>query len=349
MYGKVTRDFFRNVIYPNLGKSRNEVLVGPSAGVDVSIIKIASNEVLVTTTDPISLIPEIGAVDSAWLSVNLIASDLATSGFRPQYAIFDLNLPPVMSDSELETYWKAISRECERLGISIVGGHTGRFEGLDFTIIGAGSMFSIGSSSAYVTSKDASIGDRLIVTKGAAIASTGILSRVFPNSIRENLGDAMVQRGWNYLKQTTVVDEALTAIKVGIHSDGVSAMHDTTEGGVLSAIFELASASSLGARVEFEKIPLSQETRSICNLFGMNPMISLGEGCLIIACNPSKSTELITAIQGIGISAADVGVLVTPDRGINTVSVEGVETPIKYPVTDPYWDAYYAAKHNGWT
>lgn len=349
IYGKVSSEFFRRVIYPNLGKSRNEVLVGPTVGVDTSVVKIASNEVLVATTDPVSFIPELGAKDSAWLSVNLIASDLATSGFHPQYAIFDLNLPPTMSDSELEDYWREVSLECENLGISIIGGHTGRFEGLDYTIIGAGSMYSIGSSNAYLTSKDASIGDRLIVTKGAAIAATGILSRVFPETVGKAIGDTLLNKSSSYLKKTTVVDEALTAVKVGIRKDGVSAMHDATEGGVLSAVYELANASSLGAQVDQSKIPISEETKEICKLFEIDPFTSLGEGSLLIACNPSKSVELLSVLNGAEITAADIGVLVAPNRAIKVTGADGREMPIKYPVTDPYWNAYYKGKRKRWT
>jgi hydrogenase expression/formation protein HypE len=343
-FGKISRDFFQSVIYPNLGKSRNEVLVGPSSGVDTCVVKIATNEVLVSTTDPVSYIAELGPMDSAWLSVNLIASDLSTSGFHPQYAIFELNLPPSIPDSQLEDYWKGISSECEHLGISIIGGHTGRFEGLNSTVIGGGTMFSVGSSNKYLTSGDASIGDRIIVTKSAAVASTGILSKAFPRYVSENIGEDLFAKASDYFRRTSVVNDALTAVKAGVRSEGVSAMHDATEGGVLSAIYELASASSLGARVDVGKIPVSEETREICRIFDMDPFVSLGEGALVIACHPSRSPYVISLLAEGGISAADVGVLVSPDLGIFSVN-EDRETPIKYPVTDPYWNAYYQAKH----
>jgi hydrogenase expression/formation protein HypE len=346
-YGKLPREFFERVIYRNLGSRRNEVLVGPSPGVDTSVVKIATNEVLVSTTDPISFIPELGPGDSAWLSVNVIASDLVTSGFRPQYAIFDLNLPPSIQDDELEKYWKAIGHECERLGISILGGHSGRFEGLNYTIVGAGTMFSIGSSNSYLTSKDGSIGDRIIVTKSAAIASTGILSRVFPNTISAKFGDALMERAQGYFNKISVVEDALTAVKAGVREQGVSAMHDVTEGGVLSAIFELATASSLGARIDLDRIPISDESRKICDLFEIDPLISLGEGSLVISCNPTKSGEVVSLLEGVG--ATDVGVLVAPEKGIKTVNQKGLETSIKHTAVDPYWQAYYTAKKNNWT
>ena len=74
-YGKIGKDFFDRVIYPNLGAKNSQILVGPSTGVDTCVIRTGKQQVLVATTDPISFIPDLGAADSAWESVNLIASD----------------------------------------------------------------------------------------------------------------------------------------------------------------------------------------------------------------------------------------------------------------------------------
>ena len=49
------------------------------------------------------------------------------------------------------------------------------------------------------------------------------------------------------------VKEALALAKV----EGVHAMHDATEGGFVSALNELAEASKVGFKVDWEKIPIS--------------------------------------------------------------------------------------------
>ncbi|MHB1867383.1 MAG: AIR synthase family protein [Nitrososphaerales archaeon] len=349
-YGKITKDFFDRVIYPNLGTRRGEVLVGPSPGVDTCVVRVGRNsgKVVVATTDPISYIPELGARDSAWLSVNLIASDLATSGFAPQFALFDLNLPPTMKSSNFEKYWDALSRECEKLGIAIIGGHTGRFDGLNSTVIGAGVMFSVGREDRYLTSAGGKIGDEVVVTKGAAIATTGILARVFPDMIEKKMGGEGLERSRKYFQRTTVVKDALTAVKVGVRTAGITAMHDATEGGVLSALYELANASSVGLRVDLSKIPVSLETETICGIFKIDPFISLSEGSLIFSCRPSKTQKALSTLRSSGIKAVVVGELVEPEHGIASIDANDRETPIKYPVIDPYWNAYYLAKQRNW-
>lgn len=169
------------MIFRRLGVKRREIVVGPRFGVDNSVVRIAKRSVLVATTDPLSFIPELGASSSAWLSVNLLASDLATSGFAPQYGIFDFNLPPSMNDRLFTEYWAAFHKECSRLGLAIVGGHTGKYEGCNYTIIGGGVLFAIGAEKEYLTSAMARDGDDIVLTKGAAIETTAILTRVFPD------------------------------------------------------------------------------------------------------------------------------------------------------------------------
>jgi len=346
-YGKITKEIFDSVIYPKLGASRPEVVVGPAIGVDTCAINVAEGEVLVATTDPMSYIPELGPADSAWLSVNMIASDLATSSFKPQYAIFDLNLPPSMTSNDFQAYWNALSDECRELGIAIVGGHTGKFEGCDYTVVGGGTMFSLGAANRYVSSKGGSPGDNLIVTKGAAIAATGILARVFHNYIEKNTDTETAKKGAECFKEITVVEDALAASSVGVRSAGVTAMHDATEGGVLSALRELAAASSAGLYVEKEKIPVLRDTKSICDLFHIDPLTSVGEGSLVIACQPRYTPDVVSALEKSAIPCEIVGELRQIEFRYKIVDDKGIEGDIEYPVVDPYWNAYYLAKKIG--
>lgn len=340
-HGKIGSEFFNKVIYPNLGARNKKILAGPKTGVDTCAINTVGNQMLVATTDPISFIPDLGPEASAWESVNLIASDLSTSGLAPQFALFDLNLPLSMKESEFERYWVATSKECAKLGVAIVGGHTSRFEGLSSTVVGAGTMFSLGPRDSYHTASDGRVGDAIVMTKGAAIATTAILATAFPKTVENNLGRKRSELARKYLKKTTVVKEALTAAQTG-----VNAMHDATEGGVLSATYELASASGTGLRLDLSKITISKETREICEMFAVDPYTSLSEGTLCISCSQFKVKKLISALSSAGVDSAVVGELVPRKKGIIAVK-DGRQVPIKYPVVDPYWGAYYDGKRQG--
>ncbi len=340
LFGKLSPEFFERVIYSRLGASRQEVLIGPTTGVDTCVIRINQNQVLISTTDPISLIPELGPADSAWMSINLLANDLSTSAFKPQYLMLDLNLPPSISEETLEAYWESLSGECARLGIAIVGGHTGRFEGgSDSTIIGSGTLFSTGSAH-YLTARNAKLGDSVILTKSAALSATAILARTFPEKVKDRIGAEGFERAREYFRKISACEDALAAASIGVGVGGVTAMHDVTEGGVVSALYELARASSLGLAVDRAKIPVERETREICSIFKIDPYTSLGEGALVISCHPSKADDVIRVLGSRGTPARVVGELLEPTAGIRFFE-NGIEVPYTFPIVDHYWKAYY--------
>jgi len=98
----------RSAVFRHLGAKSDSVVVGPAIGFDNAVINAGDGRVLIVTADPVSLIPAIGARTSAWMSVNLIASDFATSGVRPQFASFTFNLPPDLSDAIAGAYLAGI-------------------------------------------------------------------------------------------------------------------------------------------------------------------------------------------------------------------------------------------------
>jgi len=345
--GKFNRKTIEKIIYTQLGANRRSVLVGPKFGVDNTVINLGNNAVMVATCDPLSFIPELGPHHSARISVDLLASDLTTSGLPPQYGIFDLNLPPKLSQREFAEYWRAFSLECKRLGISIVGGHTGRYMGCGYTVVGGGVLFSIGERELYLTPEMATDGDDILLTKGAAIETTAVLTRVYPKTVRRAIGSELYERARQYLNKLSTVEEALVAVKVGLHEDGVTAMHDATEGGVVSAILELADASHKGAEIELSSIRVSQESSAVCQLFKIDPLTSLSEGSLILTTNPSRTSKVLSRLGDAGIHSAVIGQITSKRSQVYASSTSG-RSRLRYPKFDPYWRAYAAAKRKGW-
>jgi len=331
-----------------LGRKRKEVLVGPKFGVDNSVQRLSNGKVLIATCDPISFIPELGAEKSAWLSVNLLASDLTTSGVMPQYGIFDLNLPPQMSNSEFEQYWSSFDAECNKLGIAIVAGHTGRYQGCGYTVIGGGVLYAVAEADKYLTPSMARDRDQIILTKGAAVETTAILTRVFPKKIKRALGASLFERAWDSLSNVSTVKDALTAVSIGIHAKGVTAMHDATEGGIISAVMELAYASNLGAELTLTNVRIPEETEKICKLFRIDPLRSLSEGSLIVTCNPEHTQRLLNRLYHADVNPQVIGGLTSRTRQVYALSQDRKRILVRYPLFDPYWKAYLHASRAGW-
>lgn len=343
--GKPSRKTMRATIFAQHGAEADEVLVGPMPGVDVSVLRMGRRVVIIGSTDPISFIPRLGADSSAFLSVHGIASDVATSGISPRYAFFGLNLPVQMRDESLRRYWSAIHHYSRKLGISILGGHTGRFAGIGYTVVGAGTMLGIGSSEKYVTAAMAHSGDEIIATKTAGLEAAAVLASVFPRTVRKLIGQKEAERASRLLRQVTTVADSKIAALGGLRTV-VTAMHDVTEGGIISAVIDLANASGLSARIDLRSVPLLKEVSNVCKTFRINPYTSLGQGSLLIATKPRGTSRLLRLLRNHHIECEVIGTL--RERGRHLVTnVNGFVEPLRAPDADPYWRAFWKSIRKG--
>ena len=337
--GKVSPDIFDQIILRQLGRRRREVLVGPQNGVDVGVTDLGHGQVMVTTTDPVFVVPAYGWERSAWFAVHILASDAATSGLAPQYITVDLNLPLSMDRQAFESFWKVFHSECRKIGMAIISGHTGRYEGCNYPMVGGATVICIGPSDRYVTPRMARPGDAVIVTKGAAIEASGLFAVAFPDRIASRYGRAFARRAQDIFWQMSVVDDALTAVQVGVHDGGVTSMHDATECGVWGGLYEVAHASRVGMVIDKGAIILRDDVRKICACFGVDPYSSISEGTLIVTCRPHKAGALIRRLARRHIPATVVGQVVTESRGV--VVTDGAHSrPLEHPRVDPFWDAF---------
>ncbi len=346
--GKIASGQFERVIAPRLGAKREEVVVGPRAGQDAAVVRLGGGRVMAVTTDPLSVVPALGFETSARLSCHLIASDLWTAGVAPAWASVTFNLPPQMSDAEFEEYWRGMSDEWARLGVAVVTGHTGRYPGCDYSIVGAGTLMGVGDEADYLTPAMAAPGDRVIVTKGCAVEATAVAAWLFPRRLGERLDAAGLARARALLPQVSVVADCRAVLRVGVHERGVTALHDATEGGVLGGLLELARACGHDLAVERARIPLSPEARAACAVFDTDPYWTLSEGALVATARPDRAAAVCEALAAADIPAAEVGEVV-PGRGVlRLAEPDGTTSVFAEPLADPYWPAYARAVAEGW-
>jgi hydrogenase maturation factor len=342
--GKIDEAFLENFIADRCGQDRPEVVVKPGFGRDVSLVALPGKQVLALTSDPLSLIPGLGLEESAWLSVHLMANDMATTGFAPQYGQFVLNLPEGFSREDFNRYWEYIHSFCQKIGLAITGGHTGFVEGQRSTIAGGGTFISILPEDRALTANKAKAGDVLLVSKSAAISSAAILAMSFPETTQNNLGKEIYRQACASFYDTSSLQDALLAVENG--NTSVTAMHDVTEGGLLGAIYELTKAAGCGVLLEKEQLPVGPVQAAVCGLFELDPLRSIGAGSMIIACKESGAAAVQRRLESAGIPCTQVGKLTTAREGAYLQEGETKE-PLRYQQTDPYWAAYLNAYKQG--
>jgi hydrogenase expression/formation protein HypE len=339
--GKISPAIFNSLIFPRLGAKNEHILVGPQHGVDVGIVEIGGKAVSFTT-DPVFIVPEYGFKRAAWFAIHIIASDSVTSGLKPQLLSIDLNLPMAMTKTELEVVWEVMHQECEKLGIAVITGHTARYENCHYPMVGGATMVGIGELGEFVTPKLCRAGDKIIITKGPAIEATGIFAAMFPKVIEKEYGVEFSLKVQQVFYKMSVVEDALTAVSVGVRENGVTAMHDATECGVWGGLYEVAQASGLGARIEKEKIVMEEGVPEVCRLFDIDPYASISEGTLIIACKERQAEAIVKALARKSIKSSIVGELTKPEKGMVLVE-QGKEKKLEHPIVDPFWRAFYGA------
>jgi len=331
--GKIHPDFFNQHIYHKLGAVDKSVMVKPQNGVDFGVVDLGT-QVMVLSCDPFFIAKELGIEKAAWFAVHIIASDVAVSGIAPKYLAIDLNLPPQMTESELVCMWNAVHKECKKLGISVVTGHTARYAGCNYPMVGGAMMFGFGKKKNLIN-PCAKVGDAIIISKGPAIETTGLMAAYFPQFLEAEYGKVFVKRAQNIFYQMSTVKDALVAASVG----GLTAMHDATECGIWGGLFEIAQHSHVGMCVDLNKIILQEEVRLVCSYFGIDPYKSISEGTLLATANKKKAKQIIAALEKAGIASSIVGEVTKESKGMHIL--DGNKSyELAHPRVDPFWGKF---------
>lgn len=329
--GKVDRAFFTEHIASRLGAERTDVRLGPTHGADFGAIDVGEH-VVALATDPLFVLRDLGLERAAWFAFHIVLSDVALSGLPPTHLSVDFNLPPDTDETTFETIWSVFDREAKNLGVNVVTGHTGAYAGASFPTVGGATGIAVGDPTNLVLPTGATPGDRLLVTKGPAVETTGILATVFGDAI--DLPQSTVAAARDRFEETSPVYDALTAAAAG----PVTAMHDATEGGIDNALLELAEASRVGLDVERDRFPVGEGVTELCEYFDIDPWTSSSEGSVLLAVDRSGVDDVLEALEAEDIRAAAVGAVT--GTGDVVVDGEGIDEPGR----DPFWPAYERAR-----
>ncbi len=304
----------------------SKVILGPRYGEDAAVIDLGS-KYLVAKTDPITFTAE----RSGWYAVNINANDIATLGARPRWFLATLLLPENRTAGALaRNILRDTLQACRALGVTLCGGHTEITAGLNRPIV-VGQMLGEIEKSKLVRKESQRPGDLVVLTKGIALEGTAILAREEAAALTRKLGQAAVRRAKALLFHPgiSVVREALLAVQHG----EIHAMHDPTEGGLLSGLYELARAGRVGLRISKEKVPLLAETRAFSQVLGFDPYALIASGALLLVASSRTATRVLRAFARNRIAAAIIGEVCRESEGIWMVE-RGRARPLRVPARD---------------
>ena len=317
--GKLPHDLLEELLrrYTTADES---VVQGPATGIDATLLR-AEGPLLIVKTDPVTFLSD----DLGYYLVNVNANDLAAMGGEPKWFLASLLFPHgATGRAEIEAVFRGIREACDEIPVSFCGGHTEVTDAVT-RVVACGAMLGRPMGGRSFQAPLARAGDSIVLTKGVSVEGTSIIARTRAAEVRAEWGDGFLARCRNFIREPGM--GVLAEARIASRLAGVHAMHDPTEGGLATALHEVADASGTGFVVEESAIHVYPETRLLAGKYGIDPMGLIASGSLLIAVEPAREGELVEALAAEGIRAAVIGRLVE-DPGRRSIARDGGEEPL---------------------
>lgn len=305
--GKLDNDFLASLLdkYTFTGKG---VIAGAEVGEDATVIDMGDTY-LVAKTDPITFAAE----HIGHYAVHVNANDIVCMGATPKWFLATILLPENSMRQDAEDIFAQIAKTCKTEKIVYCGGHTEVTSSVTQPVV-IGQMLGEASKDQIKLKKNIKIGDHLLIIQSVPVEGTAILAREKADELAKQFSKEFVAACKNMLffPGIGIRPYAELAQNAAI----VHAMHDPTEGGVTTAIYEMARAANAGVVVDETKIPLLTEGKLACEFFDLDPLGCISSGSLLLAV-PYKSIDpILKACDKKNISADDIGKFVEKEQGL---------------------------------
>ena len=313
--GKLPNSLLKQML-ADLRTDDPRVLVGPGVGEDAAHISFGGST-LIAKADPVTFATDL----IGWYAVNVNANDVAASGGTPRWFLATVLLPGGEDSAGAAAIFDQMREAADELGVELVGGHTEVTIGLPRPIV-CGAMLGEAPASKAISTSGARIGDSVVLTKGIAIEGTSILAREMPDRLKAGgVEQDVIDRSAGYLFDPGI--SVVDAARVAIESGGVTAMHDPTEGGLATALWEVAEACGHGLEVDSSAVTVLDETAAVCRALDIDPWGLIASGSLLIMVDPEAELKLLKRLTDGGFGPAVIG-RVSAGQGVTLRGGSGV-------------------------
>jgi hydrogenase expression/formation protein HypE len=309
-------------------KPDERVLVPPMLGYDAGVHRLGDQYVAVAA-DPCTGVPEEWF---GWLLINYAASDVALFGAKPQFCTVSLLGPKPTAPERFQKVMAQTCKAADELDIAIVRGHTGMYDSLK-ELLGVCTVYGTVKPELLRTPKNAKAGDLILCTKPLGLETLTNFSLAHAELANRLFGVKKQRELAELVSLQSCVKEALELSEV----DGVHSMHDATEGGFVAALNELAGASGLGLRVDWQRLPISPEVATLQNHFKLSDtqVLSLSStGTILAAVAPQAQKTVTEVLSKLGLSASFIGEFTKSQKRV--LIKEGGEKVFPSHFDDPY-------------
>jgi hydrogenase maturation factor len=184
-----------------------------------------------------------------------------------------------------------------------------------------------------ITPGNAKPGDLILCTKPVGLETAVNFSLTYKARAQQLFGTQQTEKLSKLVPMQSCVKEALNLAETG----GVHAMHDATEGGLVTTLNELAEASQLGFKVELDKIPICSEAKVLQQGFGFSDeqfLAMSSTGTILAAVDPQFTQQVIEALSRSGLQPSFIGKFTKNQKCVLYKNKK--ETTFPVAAEDPY-------------
>lgn len=310
--GKIQQSILERAVLQKIGHRRPQILTKPAAGTDFAAVLAPDVNAFGKAASPEAGRPDAkllyvshvntmcgSAKECGQLAVLKAAAGLWAGGAAVYGVQISVLMPDRTDEQDLRAFMSAAEASCEQTGIEIMGGHTqvtGAVNEFVVTVCAHGFL----EKGRLADKGRVCEGDDLVMTGYAGLSGTAVIAKRAGGQLNGKYNPDFIESAAELIKLCSPKEAAEIACGFG-----VSAVHDISSTGIFGALWEFASWSGRGFKIDLKKILLKQETVEICNYFDLNPYRLESLGALLIAV--SHGEQLVHLLKKAGIAAAVIG------------------------------------------
>lgn len=325
--GKLSPELLTELLGRHGARSRR-VLTPPAVGEDAAAV-LNSLPCTVVAMDPVSA----DAARLGHLVVHRNANDVATRGADPAWFLFTLLLPAREATAErVGDIFRQVDAACREVGAELIGGHTEITDMVEQPVA-VGTMIGEITTFRLTSTRNARVGNAIVMMGACGAHGAGLLAAEHGEALRRrDVPEDVLARAAVFAEGPSL--SVVPAARIALGAAHPHAMHDPTDGGLATALHELASAAQTGIEVSAEAVLVLDDTRAICTAAGLDPWALRSDGTLLVCVDAVDVAQLLEACERQGLQARRIGTVCDVEAGVQRVAADGSAAPLPRPARD---------------
>lgn len=224
---------------------------------------------------------------------------LATRNAKPVGVSVHIILPPYAYESRLKAMIECIENAGSEYNVQVLCAKAEVSPAVTMAVVQMSGL-GICKQDEWIQSAMAKPGQDIVLLNYVGLEGTLRIMQEKQTELEQRFVHTFLNQLRQMERQLFVTNELQVA-----KEDGVSAMHQITDGGILAALWEMAESANVGLEVELKKMTIRQETVEICEYFHLNPYQLTSAGSVLIVAEQGEA--LVEKYREMGVQAVLLG------------------------------------------